>query len=452
MHIGRLPGVHHIQCYCFFQYHRSAITEGIRKLAFRNMRNLRRCMQAVGVAELACRESANMVLDRMLEEQDLERTKTNRRLQEYSVVTTWEVYLCLLYAELECYQEVSRKHPELTYARLNALLARHGRYVASLKRFRNRVLHPKTAKATAAAREHLRASIGRHAIEAELVTKAQREVDTFLKWMQDTWRERGTAAVRELELVNEAQLTGRHLAVLTLLEEGLPVMQRPLPVLPDVDKDAGDHRHPLFPNGIRRWSEELLAERPWEFAGQVPAFARNAAFGISFMLLGSELIVDQTMGAIDLKKLKTVENPFEHDPTEFVRLNDVPSTGQEWLDQVAPMRVRAAMMAEPVRMYREVTGKCPNLRDDRIETVLEDDDLCSALAGFRNLMFHVMPKDGPDPDSIESRFTRWVDYRQGVDNPDPIGALGRLLNAFYFRVGGARAPSFIELERAETVK
>ena len=236
---------------------------------------------------------------------------------------------------------------------------------------------------------------------------------------------------------------GEALVALERLEESLRRLRPPLPNFKDNQNDLIAPRSYLYPWVNRGLAEYLVNERPWEFNQSVPSVVKRAAFGIAFMLHGALLLVGQTVNAMNFEKLKAVENPFEHDPFDFVRPEMVPTTAQESLDHVAPLRVSAALLSEPVRVYRNVVKRHPNLRDGGIEEVLTDENLCSALAAFRNLVFHAIPSDGSDQDTIESQYTRWVSDRLSIDNPDPLGYLSRLLYTFYYRVGGVRPPPFI---------
>ena len=69
----------------------------------------------------------------MLREQGLEQTHGNRAILYAALWYPWEVYICLLYAEIEYYNKVSRKNSQLVYEPLEKCLALHRRLFHSLR-------------------------------------------------------------------------------------------------------------------------------------------------------------------------------------------------------------------------------------------------------------------------------------------------------------------------------
>ena len=64
------------------------------------------------------------VQNKMLEDQGLDQTEANRSALVWASRAAWEIYMCLLYAEIEHYRAVSQKHPHITYAPLIAISSR----------------------------------------------------------------------------------------------------------------------------------------------------------------------------------------------------------------------------------------------------------------------------------------------------------------------------------------
>ena len=122
--------------------HRCGITEGIRVIAFRNVDHLTRSCEELGIAKISDEASHILVQNRMLEDQGLEKTDSNRWLVGLATWVPWEIYMCLLYAEIEHYVTISQKHMALAYAPLEDYLASHQTLVQSLNEVRHKFLHP----------------------------------------------------------------------------------------------------------------------------------------------------------------------------------------------------------------------------------------------------------------------------------------------------------------------
>ena len=131
-----------LKYYVKLRDHRCGITEGIRVIAFRNADHMIRSREQLGVKDTSDDASRVHVQDKMLEDQGLEKTDNNRWLLELATSVPWEIYMCLLYAEIEHYRTVSHKHKALVYTPLADHLALHPHLVQSLREVRDSLLHP----------------------------------------------------------------------------------------------------------------------------------------------------------------------------------------------------------------------------------------------------------------------------------------------------------------------
>lgn len=96
----------------------------------------------------------------------------------------WEMYLCLLYVELEGYRAASNRDPSLAFGPLEELLAHKATVVESLKAVRDKVLHP-------AKRIDLGGALASFQDSATLmdghyyqtVSDLQRRLDVYILWL-----------------------------------------------------------------------------------------------------------------------------------------------------------------------------------------------------------------------------------------------------------------------------
>ena len=128
-----------IKHYANLQYHRSTILEGVRLAAFRNMDHLGRAMTAVGVSAFTEDREIVAVQDQMLRDQGMDPSPANRWLLGMATWYTWEVYLCLLFAELESYIQESKRNPSLVFGPLEEFLTHNGTVVQQMEILRHKM-------------------------------------------------------------------------------------------------------------------------------------------------------------------------------------------------------------------------------------------------------------------------------------------------------------------------
>lgn len=118
--------------YSKLREHRCRITEGIRVIAFRNMDHLTAAERYVDARKPSDEEYYIRVQDKMPSDQGLEQTLTQRWLLASTTWVPWEIYVCLLYVEIENYIEISQKHTSLVYKPLEEYLVSHDAMIQSL--------------------------------------------------------------------------------------------------------------------------------------------------------------------------------------------------------------------------------------------------------------------------------------------------------------------------------
>ena len=128
--------------FAYLRWHRSALLEGVSAIAIRHMNHLMGAMSRLGIQRLKDDKNADRVFDLIYEEQGLPAERNNRHIIEFINIVPWEMYICLLYVELEGYRSASRRDPSLVFGPLEDLLRQKGAIVDELKNVRDKVLHP----------------------------------------------------------------------------------------------------------------------------------------------------------------------------------------------------------------------------------------------------------------------------------------------------------------------
>ncbi len=137
----RLPNAT-LRHYRNLRRHRSTILEGVRRIAVRNINHLIRTMTRLGIRDLGREGDAKEVLNVLFEEQGMGADVNSRPMVDYINMVPWEMYLCLLYVELENYRSASRRDPGLAFGPLEELFDSKSAAIEDLKTVRDKVLHP----------------------------------------------------------------------------------------------------------------------------------------------------------------------------------------------------------------------------------------------------------------------------------------------------------------------
>ena len=131
-----------MQNYTKLRFHRCAIVEGVRVIAFRNMDHLFTTRVRLQAMDWGDTEAMARVRNKMLEDQGLDQTEANRSALIWASRAAWEIYMCLLYAEIEHYRAVSQKHPHIRHEPLDSYLKSHKALIEHLQSIRDLLLHP----------------------------------------------------------------------------------------------------------------------------------------------------------------------------------------------------------------------------------------------------------------------------------------------------------------------
>ena len=131
-----------VQNYRKLRLHRCVIVEGVRVIAFRNMDHLCTTRVRLQAMDGGDAEAMTRVYNKMLEDQGLDQTEDNRLVLLWASRAAWEIYTCLLYAEIEHYSAVAHRHPNIRYEPLDSYLKSHEALIEQLENVRDKLLHP----------------------------------------------------------------------------------------------------------------------------------------------------------------------------------------------------------------------------------------------------------------------------------------------------------------------
>ena len=109
------PTLHH---FLDLRKHRSTLLGGVSSIAFRHINHLMSAMSRLGLNVLTDDQSVERVLDLIYEDQGLSADRNSRPMVEFINTIPWEMYLCLLYVELEGYRSASTRDPSLAFGPL----------------------------------------------------------------------------------------------------------------------------------------------------------------------------------------------------------------------------------------------------------------------------------------------------------------------------------------------
>ena len=460
-----------LKYYSRLRDHRCGITEGIRVIAFRNMDHLTTVSQQLGITGRIDEDSYSRVQDRMLEDQGLEKTDASLWWLGYATLIPWEIYMCLLYAEIENYKLVLRKHSSLVYQPLEDYLASHQAVVQSLEDARDALLHPLKADYGEAVRRFMDgANLTAPDYRIALV-EVQSIVDDYLECLRDSLIESVLEEAEALSLEQLYEQCRNQVAGLTsllaqassidervtiekMLQEDIAYQDRfRLYVDPDVDLTPGQQQQ------LARWQQNMddltwpLPKRPYELnpasiqtpihpelffflprlptenqesltGHLLPRFVRERRSGCLPLLLRSLTLFNESYSA-DVEAItamfpNTPRNEIIGDDDlrrEFVqRAFPLETVGdyQRAVLRTSPFIVAQALLAEPLRLYKQITSDRPELKREEIEQRVIGEVLATLLR-LRNVVFHV-PDDRTDMLKAEKDFHRKAsamgDYRE----------------------------------------
>ena len=433
-----------VRYYKKMAYHRSVVLEGVRRCAMRNRHywyetaeeltvetrrspNVGEILERINVRQAEFAENEFETIARLsdayrrdcgLETPEkgfpYSRAHEFRRLLETRLTSqvihsVWDVYLCLLYVQLEGYKSHARSTPELVCTTIEEFLQENSAFRHWLKSFRDKLLHPMSGRTSQDLAEELnRALVSSSMSELSLVFTFQRMIDCHL------------AAVRE----GIARVRGREWA--NAYMGSTP---------PNTNVMSGDQFAGLDTSGTAPSISILLCVclvskvmnlDDSSHSSPMSALPENVRSGLSNMLLRSLLLMSESSGTVDFVKLFKSDNPKTlslPQISELSRDGIVSRTLQEFNNVLSLNRVAVALLYEPLRIYLRLASSCATNRRISVPQGVPQNKAFSTLRSFRKVVFHVIP-GGNNSDLIESR---WIKFEETYP---PIEILRTLLSFF----------------------
>ena len=373
--------------YLNLRFHRNLLLEGVRLVASRNIGHLFRVQERLSIHRLTNDQEIHTVIDAMLEDQGMERDSVNRGSLARATWVPWQIYLCLLYAEIEFYRNVVRLDNNLIHSPLDKLLQIHKNDVGHWRDLRDKMLHPSKPLSVSSAIQAF--------AELEhmflLVRDVQKEIDAYGAIFRQLLLDRIEDLV-DVNLANDVQFE-------TLKS---PVMKLP-PYIVVENVPSYENQTPfnIHAPRIRGW----LGTPKGNSVPITDSSLRDIKEGCMEMLWSSLVLF----------------NEFSHLHATDELSHDVQALDRE----IALLRVGCVLIHEPLRLYQDAVKKSSYFRHDGIEKHASTHSVQDALRKFRNGIFHV-PSDKIDPDRLEDEFTALFDQF----NFNPHFLLGQLMH-FY---------------------
>ena len=323
----------------------------------------------------------------------------SRPMVDYINTVPWEMYLCLLYVELESYRSASRRDPGLEFGPLEELFNSKITAIEDLKTVRDKILHPAKGIELGEALDSFMetgARVDGHYYK--LVFDAQRRLDAYCAWLRAS-----LSRLVALELADAIRSSAQQQGMAAKLRMAKAAIAGPLPQFIG-ERDDGALQTPF---DLRKWlilglnNAGIVRNRL-----KYPAFIRGAKTDCNRMLMRSLVFANEFVHLTDFQKLRAIGTRAEldsHEPLEFLKAETSTMTEQQIEDLFAPVRVSNALLAEPVRIYYQAVTESPALRDRALEEIAGPGSMSPLLARYRNMVFHVR-SDGADPSESELEF------------------------------------------------
>ena len=377
-------------------------------------------MSRLGLNVLTDGQSVERVLDLIYEEQGLSADRNSRPMVEFINVIPWEMYLCLLYVELEGYRSASIRDPSLAFGPLEELLGQKVAMIENLKTVRDKVLHPaKRIDLGSALDNFLDSSALVDGHHYKTVFEIHRRLDMYVLWLGSSLAQLGTGELKE------ARRSGQRIKPerLDLLRRARVALAAATPVF----NGTFDPSARQTPFDMWKWMalglyREIRLEKA---SGIHPDFLRRAK--TDGMLMRSLVFANECVHLLDLEKRRSIKTRAELDaqpPLQLLLQGTPAATEQEIQNLAAPWRVSCALLVEPLRLYYQTVEAMPNLRREAIDEAAGTAAVPTELARFRNLVFH-LGGDGDDPNDTEDQLNERI--RGGAS---PLNLLPLLLDFF----------------------
>lgn len=416
--------------YYKLQTHRCWVLEGIRAIAFRNMDFTVRHGLALDAKGLSDEAYSVELQNEMLREQGLDPNSSDDAFfLESALWPPWEVYACLLYAELEYYERVATRVPELAYEPLQKCFKLHSTLIRSLGDVRDSFLHPlrdPNYRTSFLTFSDLATSVG-HDYRVVL-RDLQIIMDDYLHWlraglMESLFDEMANFSTDQLLRFADTTIE----TMRKTLADGASGMTEE-----EIRRGIAEglaHRDSLLPyrevdyppNSIRQWQYihwkrklallgEPLPERPYyvnptlvwvprpedvsrptddsQTKRPAPTGEIHPSTSTDRKNLDCVALVLRSIMLLNLREPCPFDLNLVGDDSQSIPLLESVEDYRRACRFTSPFVVSLSLLVEPLRLYQEATIAKPELKQQEIEEQFEG-DFYQSLLRFRNTIFHV---------------------------------------------------------------
>ena len=451
-------------------HHRSVLLEGIRKVVHRNMAHV---SDTITLLEESGITNGNpdwvkQIHRKMLADQGEEDDEPNRLLLWLATYYSMQVYLALLYAEVEFYQEQCHTSRVTRDSDMDSYLDSVPEFLDALQNVRDVFLHPLKGRVV---------SIEEFADASKsfgLAYELQREVDKYLIRLQKQLAGRATWLLQQLPidqrtlvLLGYAQKNGPRMkaygdregleGVTDITGAMLDLMERP-----GVEYDAAwtfsstqkkaagilssclNDLYPAASEGQSTPLPSLQTRMNWGFLSESVGGTRRAHFGesrigkrvnqllpsLSNVILASGVLMNESytmFGEFSHEYLTDFFGDGHDEATwsAFVQKHGIYDRGMQFNREVASLSlVGLALAHEPLRIYCSIKEESPDISEPRLDVLVEGEWL-QRIGSFRNSVFHIL---GPlrNPPDLSSEGIRAM-----ISDPYGRANLHRGLASFF---------------------
>ena len=422
-----------VRCYRNLFYHRTVILEGIRKIAFRNMNHITEAIKYGESKGDGLRDDKwiECIQQKMLADQELDDNELNRMLIEWASFCPLQVYLALLYAEIEYFCKYCKKSEILSNDALSLYLEEKAEYVSMFHGFRNAFLHP-SKENTLSESDFLD-----HEGSYNLAPDLQKTFDEYLvrtrlnllgllkrelfslpdiQRLYCTWQFTD-ANFKRME--DHQDLQGMEHLV-TQLEEFSKQMAKVSEDMRSWSPNSKQERtarilveclNEVSPSAPEQQFTNLSTKQtpmtihilegllPWEQTSQsfgygksVTHLAKNSDLYARIMISGAVLLNEMVTvrGTYSIGQLRELAQSAPLDEFADIRLHAIRGQGLQHANEMISLgRISMALLYEPLRMYGKVVGENDLAALPKLERFFAPERMWT-FSKFRNSVFHVL--------------------------------------------------------------
>ena len=427
-----------VRAYRNLFHHRTVYLEGIRRIAARNMMHLAEARDhCAGFSSSADEDDwVPRVQSKMLSDQGLDDSETNRVILEWATFYPLQTYLALLYAKIECVRKARDESPFFEDDALFPYLDAREEAISRLRRFRDSFLHPQSAGA------RLEMDFLTYGASYNAAPEMQAMLDKYLSRVRWKLVAALKAILADLPGVERLYCSSQALMInfermerhqdLAGMEHVVTQFEKLTDEMGDAMEDIrswsptgrqteaarklSDYLNDVGPSGPeQRYENPTTRQTPMNPTLLAPLLSgsggperygksRAATHAVTnAALIGRVLFTAAVLlnEGITWQGEHSLEQSHQMGPK--AQVDALRARGLQSADViVAPIRVSSALLYEPLRLYSQMEREEASVRDGALA------DLASRLGTlrrFRNSVFHVLDHTSGSPASLDVAIT-----------------------------------------------